>query len=191
MNRILDKTDKGRDEIATRKHGLPPRMRTLLVLIDGKHTEEALLKQVAGIGMSEQNVNELIEAGFVAAREVPAAPASPAAKQPAPPPVPARAAVPQDAMAAAIVDGILLPGESQFQALYRFYNATIKESVGLRGYGLTLKVERAESIDDFRALRTPYLEAVTRAKGDDTAALLARQLDMLLSLDGQTAEAAA
>ncbi|MDF3036995.1 MAG: hypothetical protein K0S28_2269, partial [Paucimonas sp.] len=47
---LLDKTDKGRDEIATRHNGLPPRMRTLLLLIDGKHPIEELLDKLAGIG---------------------------------------------------------------------------------------------------------------------------------------------
>jgi hypothetical protein len=52
-NPVFDKTEKGREEIATRKHHLAPRLRTLLVLIDGKQGKEELLKKVAGLGLGE------------------------------------------------------------------------------------------------------------------------------------------
>lgn len=165
---IYDKTAKGREEIATRKHQLAPRLRTLLVLIDGRKTEEELLRNVAGLGLTSDALNTLLEGEFivlstsyVSLAEVPAeAPA-----EPEPEPVP------------------LAPGGQvqQFQSLYNFFNNTIKSTIGLRGFTLQLKVEKASSVDDFRELRMPYLEAVQKAKGNDTAAALAQQLDRLLS----------
>lgn len=92
--------------------------------------------------------------------------------------VPAQPATPASA-------GILAEGETQYQAIYHFYSETIKSTIGLRGYGLQLKVERAGSIDDFRALRTPYLEAVFKAKGAEMARSLRDRLDQLLYL-GET-----
>ena len=82
-------------------------------------------------------------------------------------------------------DGILPDGETQYQSIYNFYSETIKNTVGLRGYALQLKVERAGSIEDFRALRTPYLEAVFKAKGAEMARSLRDRLDQLLYL-GET-----
>ena len=77
----------------------------------------------------------------------------------------------------------LLPqGQSQFEAIYRFYNETIKSMIGLRGYSLQLKVEKASSIEDFRALRILYLEAVLKAKGEETTRSLRDRLDQLLYL---------
>jgi hypothetical protein len=35
---IYDKTEKGREEVATRKYQLAPRMRSLLVMVDGKQS---------------------------------------------------------------------------------------------------------------------------------------------------------
>ena len=69
----------------------------------------------------------------------------------------------------------------QFRSVYEFYNKTIRSTMGLRGFTLQLKVEKAASVAELRDLRAPYLEGVTRAKGRDTAALLAHQLDQLLT----------
>jgi pyruvate/2-oxoglutarate dehydrogenase complex dihydrolipoamide acyltransferase (E2) component len=202
MARILDKTDKGREEIASRKHGLAPRLRTLLVLIDGKHTQDDLLKQVGTLGLTEQSVSDLIEGGFISFHEStpPAAAATPAA--PAPTPAPAPAAAPEaskastaapasttaDAPAAVNHADILPPGENQFHALYNFYTSTIKSTIGLRGYGLQLKVERAASIDDFRELRQAYVEAVLKSKGEEMAHSLRDRLDQLLYLGNVPAD---
>ena len=161
---IYDKTAKGRDEIATRKYQLAPRLRSLLVLIDGRRTEEELLRNVAGLGLTINALNELLEEGLIVLSTsyatmavAPVADLAPAA----PPPV----AVSQ---------------ASQFQALYEFYNKTIKSTIGLRGFTLQLKVEKASSVEELRELRMPYLDAVQRAKGNFTAASLAEQLDQLL-----------
>jgi hypothetical protein len=175
-NPVFDKTEKGREEIATRKHHLAPRLRTLLVLIDGKQGKEELLKKVAGIGLGEESIEELANNGFI---EIPAA-SQPAAvveaavlpKQPEQPTM----------TAPAPADAILPEGENQFQAVYHFYTETIKSTIGLRGYGLQLKVEKAATIDDFRALRQPYLEAVLKAKGNEMARSLRSRLDQLLYL---------
>ena len=65
MANIFDKTDKGREEIATRKYRLAPRLRMLLVMIDGKHRVKDLLTNVAGLHLDEQSLGELISQGFI------------------------------------------------------------------------------------------------------------------------------
>lgn len=167
-HRIFDKTDKGREEIATRKYQLPSRLRTLLVMIDGKQEAGDLLKKVAGLGLSDDSVRELLDNGFIQ----PAA--QPAAAAPAP-------TIVVDDRPAEIPES-----PSQYQAIYQFYTETIKSTIGLRGYALQLKVEKAASIDDFRALRDPYLEAVLKAKGKEIARSLRTRLDQLLHA-GETA----
>lgn len=174
-NSMFDKTDKGREEIATRKHQLASRLRTLLVLVDGKHTVDDLLKKIGGLGLDEQSISELQRDGFIHDD-------------------------PQnivDSMKSGSPDtsGLIsepsastdfLPeGETQFEAIYHFYNETIKSTVGLRGYALQLKVERCNSIEDFRQLRKSYLEAVLKAKGNEMARSLRDRLDQLLYL-GET-----
>ncbi len=179
---IFDKTDKGREEIATRQYRLAPRLRSMLVLIDGKHDIDDLLKKVAGLGLDEHHLAELLDAGFI--QEVQqkgsgeAVPSLPSQQTDG-------AQTPSAAEPASKAADVLPEGENQFEAIYHFYNETIKSTVGLRGYGLQLKVERAESIEDFRALRDAYLEAVRKAKGNEMARSLRDRLDQLLYL-GET-----
>lgn len=166
---IFDKTDKGREEIATRKHHLAPRLRSLLVLIDGKQSTENLLKKVSGLGLTEQALTELRESAFIdAVVEI-----LPEVTTPSEPIAAATQPVP---------GGILAEGESQFQALYNFYTETIRSTLGLRGYALQLKIERCTSIDDFRAHRQAYLDAVLKAKGNEMTRSLGDRLDQLLNL---------
>lgn len=166
---IYDKTAKGREEIATRKHQLAPRLRTLLVLIDGRKTEEELLRNVAGLGLTAGALTELLAGEFIVLSTSYVSLAEAPAEAP-PEPEPEQVQLPVAAQV------------QQFQSLYDFFNKTIKSTIGLRGFTLQLKVEKASSVDDFRELRMPYLEAVQKAKGNDTAAALALQLDRLLGM---------
>lgn len=70
-NSIFDKSDKGREEIATRKYHLASRLRALLVLMDGRHTAEDLLQKVSGLGLNEKSIGELLENGFIQAAPEP------------------------------------------------------------------------------------------------------------------------
>jgi hypothetical protein len=174
-NSIFDKTDKGREEIATRKHQLASRLRTLLLLIDGKHSTEDLLQKVTGIGLTADSLTELLNDGFIHAVAEAPAPAGPAVKQE------------KEKSALASSTARTLPdGQTQFEAIYHFYTETIKSTIGLRGYALQLKVEKAGSIEEFRELRRPYLEAVLKAKGNEMAKSLRGRLDELLYY-GETA----
>lgn len=62
---IYDKTEKGRDEIATRKNGLPARLRTLLLMVDGNKPASTLLASTAGLGVDEECLNSLVADGFI------------------------------------------------------------------------------------------------------------------------------
>jgi hypothetical protein len=172
---VFDKTDKGREEIATRKHQLASRLRTLLVLIDGKQDKDALLAKVAGIGLGEDSFAELVENGFI--QPIVEATAVPVSE---------RVAAADDAVppSAALPTGhaVLPEGQTQLGALYHFYTETIKSTIGLRGFGLQLKVEKANSVEDFRQLRQSYLDAVLKAQGEEMARSLRQRLDQLLSL---------
>lgn len=62
---LFEKTDKGREEIATRRYKLSPKLRSLLVMIDGSTPTSALLKQVSAIGLNENSLTELLEGDFI------------------------------------------------------------------------------------------------------------------------------
>lgn len=187
---IYDKTDKGRAEIATRKYHVAAKLRTLLVMIDGRQPLSALMKNLGPLGLSEEHVEQLLSEEYIVLvgggpSENPAEPAMPPVARA---PVSARARM----LARNAARQERLQGEEhdeqpdvvdeaiRFRALYTFYNETIKATLGLRGLPLQLKVEKAASIGDFRALRLPYLQAAFKAQGHDAALDLREHLDDLL-----------
>jgi hypothetical protein len=172
---IYDKTAKGKEEIATRKYQLAPRLRTLLVLIDGRRTEEELLRNVAGLGLGASALAELLEHGYIVLATSYASLSEPSLAEASP----AEASPAELALAAPAPEPAQI---AQFQSVYDFYNKTIKNTIGLRGFTLQLKVEKASSVAELRELRQPYIEAVQKARGSETAAALARQLDQLLGI---------
>jgi hypothetical protein len=75
---IYAKTDKGREEIATRKYRLPAKLRGLLLMIDGQRSLEALANHV---GLVDDHVAFLLQEDYIALVAMPAPP-EPAAPSP-------------------------------------------------------------------------------------------------------------
>ena len=218
--RVYEKTDKGREEIATRKHQLPMRLRSVLVMIDGRQPLSALLPNVEKLGLNQMSLNELVTQEFIrvipgtepvvvpevalvarvptairrmqklreansqlntlqlieleqadtaseiALAPVPAPVAAPVLQTPPPPPSPVEP---------------VISDTQRFASVHKFYNETIRGNLGLRGFGLQLKVEKAGTLDDLRALRQPYLDAVKKTRGNEMAQALEVRLTSLLA----------
>lgn len=182
MNTVLDKTEKGRTEIATRSHRLASRLRTLLLLVDGNTPFDNLLTTAAALGMNSQHVQELIDQGFITphSRNNTVAPEPSVNVATVEEKLPSHATdqpVEEEAMPAVEV---AKDAAAQIQAAHQFYNENIKAYIGLRGVGLQLKVERAATLDDYRALRRPFLEAVLKQKGEEVARTLHKRLHSIL-----------
>ncbi|HEY8101271.1 MAG TPA: hypothetical protein VIF82_11005 [Burkholderiaceae bacterium] len=192
MHRIFDKTNKGREEIATRKYRLAPRLRTLLLLIDGRQSTGQVLQKIAGL--DEQSINELLDGGFiqdiddisdittVMPIEIDETETPAAAQEESLP----EEMTTDEAPSALFV---LAEGETKFQAIHKFYTETIRTTLGLRGYNFQLKVDQAESIDDLHALHEPYIAAVLKARGDVIARDLHLRLEQLFNLEDDLTEA--
>lgn len=182
LNNVLDKTEKGRDEIATRSHHLASRLRTLLLLVDGKTSSDHLLKTVSGLGMTSQDLQKLIDQGFIIARTMDHTVIAEAGGG-----EPVVEGSTSTLTATPALETGIKPVSShrtdvvaQIQAAHQFYNETIKAYIGLRGIGLQLKVERAATLDDYRALRKPFLDAIRAHKGDEIARSLDAKLHIVL-----------
>lgn len=65
MDDIYRKTDKGHEEIAKRAYRLPARVRSMLILVDGRRSTAQLLDQGRHFGDAEQFLRDLIEGGFI------------------------------------------------------------------------------------------------------------------------------
>lgn len=62
---ILAKTVAGVEEIATRTRRVPPRLRTMLILVDGRRSVAELIDAAAGLGDVRQALETLHDEGFV------------------------------------------------------------------------------------------------------------------------------
>lgn len=62
---ILAKTAAGQDEIATRARKLSPKMRALLILVDGRRSVQDLMDTTAGFGEVQDVLKGLKELGLV------------------------------------------------------------------------------------------------------------------------------
>ncbi|HEY8706850.1 MAG TPA: hypothetical protein VIM34_02520 [Burkholderiaceae bacterium] len=154
---IWSKTDAGRIEMQARALVKERAQRNLLLVIDGVKTEEMLLAGLAGITAAD--FAALQSLGLIAPL-APASAARPSATQPgrteiAPPVV----APPQD--------------YAQFTAAL---TQLISKELGLRGFVLTLAVEKAATIEDLQAVAQRTLAQIADRKGEAAAASARRTL---------------
>lgn len=76
-SQILIKTAKGKEEVRTKAFDLSPRLRRLLLLLDGESTVEATLSRLAVLGEDlESALDALLAEGYVAPRQSASAPDS-------------------------------------------------------------------------------------------------------------------
>ena len=62
---VYRKTELGSAEVKERKLKLNPRLRTMLILVDGVQTEAQLQEEAAGIGAPEDFLDQLVSAGLI------------------------------------------------------------------------------------------------------------------------------
>jgi hypothetical protein len=136
-NLVYHKSAKGSEAITTRQHGLSPRLRSTLIMIDGKRSFDELVKFSAS-GDTEELLSQLLDQGFIE----PAAGASsaPAPLTSAPTPAPATR-----------------PGLTLLEA-QRFVSRRLTDLLGPNAEELCLRIEATKNLHDFQV-------AVARAEG--------------------------
>lgn len=193
---IYDKTEKGREEIATRHYQLPSRMRSLLVLIDGKKSDAELIHKISGLGLNLQNLQELLDQGFIqghALEEIEEIQAIGLDDTLTGVPhvfeesrtvfeAPNTAdgwTTPLDVLMADNGDDEEVQ-ESRVDMIKRFMSDTIKESLGFKGFFLQRKVQKAHSLEELHALRRDYVTAILHSAGKDKAVEMRDAFDQRL-----------
>lgn len=170
---IYIKTSLGVEEVQTRKLHLPPRLRTMLIMIDGLKPVSVLKENATKFGCPDDFVERLEAAGLIArvgitgiARSAPmviatASLASGDSIAPASPSVAAQTF--QDEYA-------------RFRFAKDFMNHAVVNSLGMKAFFFTLKLERAGTVDDLRELVKPFQEALTKATSAAEADALTKQV---------------
>jgi len=153
---IWAKTDAGRAEMLQRALVKERAQRNLLLLIDGKNTQEKLLAGLAGI--SAQDFKALETLGLIM-QSGPAPAASPAAAPAASP-----------AASAAGVDVDMAVGSVDFATLRGLLGKLISKELGMRGIGMSMVLEEAMTVDDLRDIAKRTLKQIADRKGIAAAA---------------------
>lgn len=157
---IYRKSSKGLSEIETRAHRLPPRLRSALILVDGKRSDADLNSMVM---QPVETLATLLEQGFIevagttAAREAPR-PAAPAGT----PAAPGAAARPAGAPAAAAAG-------AEFQELRRAAVRALNDLLGPAAEALAMRIEKAKSPDELRPLLVNGAQVIANMRGRSAA----------------------
>ena len=156
---IYRKTDKGRDEIATRANKLGLRERTMLIMVDDKTSRAGLLAKNSH-PTSEGILDDLLAGGYIeivggtvtaASAPPPSAPA-PVQAAPAPAPVQAPAApAPVQAAPAAAAAPTAPPVEVSMQSASRYACRALVTLLGPGADDLTALIEKCKTVEELTA----------------------------------------
>jgi hypothetical protein len=159
---IYSKTALGDREVSERKLKLSPRLRTMLILVDGRQPAFVLKEESQKLGAPEDFIEQLLGLGLIAKTGTVASKG-----------------------ASSAVDRSLIPTPAvdeytRFRAAKDFMNVSVVNALGLKSFFFTLKLERAGTVADLRALAEAYRAAIAKASGQAEAEILTeRLLEML------------
>lgn len=140
--------------------------RNLLLLIDGAKSEEMLLANVTGVTI--EDFRALDAMGLIA--PVSGSGSSRLNPSPAAMPAPAVAAPPSG------IGTPVDPGELDYAKFTSTLTQMISSELGLRGFTLTLAVEKASTIEELRDVAERAIEQIRSRKGEPAAHKARRQL---------------
>lgn len=153
---IYEKTPLGTQEVAQRKVKMAPRLRMMLILVDGETPEGTLLEEARKIGAPEDCLAQLTALGMI------------------------KAAAGEAASATSSVRPRVSPAQ-RFTAAKEFMTATASSTMGLRAFLFILKLEKASTVEDLRALAPDFVEGLRKAAGEEEARILGGRLERLLA----------
>ncbi|MDO9091505.1 MAG: hypothetical protein Q8R98_22015 [Rubrivivax sp.] len=151
---IFRKTAKGVAEIETRAHRLTPRMRSALILVDGKRDAEDMKLLITQ--QAEETLQTLAEQGFIEAvgetvrSQTSSAPAAAPAAE-------ARAAAPTTK-----------PGPD-FDNLRRSSVRALNEALGPSAESLAIRIERARNLQELQPLLSQAAKLIGAVRGTAAA----------------------
>ncbi len=181
---IFRKTAKGLAEIETRANRLVPRMRSCLILVNGKRDVDDLKLLVTL--HTDETWQALAEQGFIEAVGETvgvAAPAASFAVTPAPAPAPAGASAPAPALppasAPAPAPAAVPRPAIDLADLRRQVVRALHEQLGPSAASLATRIEKSRSAEDLKPLVSQAVHLVAAARGRTAADAFATRMPML------------
>lgn len=150
---IFRKTAKGLAEIETRVYRLAPRLRSVLIMIDGRRSDAELVQMLP---QAAEALASLTQDGFIAEYSRTGAPAAaPGSEQP---------------------ERTVIRGpQPSFEAMRKDLLRAFNDRLGPAGEGMAVRLERAQNETEFRSLLPVAVQLVSTLQGRDAAeAFMAR-----------------
>lgn len=168
-NTLLVKTDKGRDAMARRAPELGPRLRSMLILVDGKRNVAELDKLGAGLGGGAALLEQLLEHGWIAPHDPNGQPFSTAPLADSPPaPVAAPALSTASSSTAAAAPAATVSPTLPFLDARRLVVRFINDAAGPMGELTAIKVESCKTAPELQAQLPRVREALQNYRGAAT-----------------------
>lgn len=156
---VYAKTPDGQDEVATRARQLPARLRSLLIMVDGKRSVGEMLAHHPAAEEARANLAALREAGLIALVPKPAAPA--------PAPAPAAPAKP-------VISG-------DVTAIKRFISQALHDALGPDADLFTARIEATPTLSDVMTQAEKMREVLRSAAGNKKADAFWEKLNGMLT----------
>ena len=173
MSTLYRRTAKGQAEFSQRSRELLPRLRSTLILVDGKRDVQAISSVL--LQAPEQTLAALtaLQAqGFVEAVASSVQAAAAQAVQPAPQPITRPAPLAPAATPA--------PTGFDFKTLQRAAVQALNQALGPAGETLAIRMERTSTLDELRPLLNTASQLISTARGPAAAASFVAKLQSLM-----------
>ncbi len=164
---VFAKTGRGSAEMSGTDRTLDRKLRSALLLVDGRKTAAEIIKMLEGMGMPADTLGKLEQLGYIAAAGPAAAPprAAPAVS-PSPAPAPSRPAAPVPAAPALPADASPM---ERFSEGRRYMNTTVRDALGFKAVFFTLKIEKCSTVDELLTLLPDFQAALATSRGAEFA----------------------
>jgi hypothetical protein len=155
MATVYRKTEKGQAEIATRQNHLAMKLRSALIMVDGKRTDEELLRMIPGD--AHELLQSLLDQGYIEVIGVTANRSAPMASRG------------PDSVAPG--DSTLTGGPTgpEYLTLRQQAARFVSEQLGPMGDDLSMRLEKAKSWADIKPLLTMAQRVLQDNRGPTTA----------------------
>ncbi len=167
---VFEKTDAGTEEVRARSRKLPPRLRTMLIMVDGSLSAAQLQVAASTLGVQGDFLQALQEQGLIRLRE---------AAQAGERFIDLNLAAPVVFGEAPLADAPASEGE-RFRSAQKFMNDSAVDTLGLMSFMFTLKLEKCFTVTDLRNLLPDYARAIARKSGEAAAQGLVQRARQLL-----------
>jgi hypothetical protein len=165
---IYRKTARGLAEITAQKRSVDRRLRPVLILTDGNRTAAHVHALTSGIGIREEDFDQLIADGYIEVIERPEAANDPEGRGDASQPAAPAAAPVQRSEFERYSDG------------QRYLTETAAEWLGLRSFLFVLKIEKSHTPDELLALVPEFEQAIARKTDREFGRRCARIAETIL-----------